>query len=38
MQIFQDAKICLCGREPDLKHQRLRVLPEQSVDTYLRIL
>ncbi|KKI99028.1 aspartyl protease [Prochlorothrix hollandica PCC 9006 = CALU 1027] len=65
VRIFQDAKICLCGREgtfeclelpggldpllgviplemlglePDLKHQRLRVLPEQSVDTYLTIL
>jgi clan AA aspartic protease len=64
-RIFQDAKICLYGREgtfeclelpggsdpllgviplemlglePDLKNQRLRVLPTESVDTYLTIL
>lgn len=64
-RIYQDAKICLCGREgtfeclelpggrdpllgviplemlglePDLKHQSLRVLPTESVDTYLTIL
>ena len=28
----------MLGLEPDLKHQTLRVLPEQSVDTYLTIL
>lgn len=28
----------MLGLEPDLKHQRLRVLPEESVDTYLTIL
>jgi clan AA aspartic protease len=64
-RIFQDAKICICGREgtfeclelpgggdpllgviplemlglePDLKNQSLRVLPTESVDTYLTIL
>jgi predicted aspartyl protease len=64
-RIYQDAKICLCGREgtfeclelpggrdallgviplemlglePDLKNQALRVLPTESVDTYLTIL
>ena len=63
--IYQDAKICLYGREgtfeclelpggqdpllgviplemlglePDLKNQALRVLPTESVDTYLTIL
>ena len=28
----------MLGLEPNLKHQTLRVLPEQSVDTYLTIL
>ena len=28
----------MLGLEPDLKHQTLRVLPEESVDTYLTIL
>ena len=64
-RIYQDAKICLYGREgtfeclelpggqdpllgviplemlglePDLKNQALRVLPTESVDTYLTIL
>lgn len=64
-RIYQDAKICLYGREgtfeclelpvggdpllgviplemlglePDLKNQSLRVLPTESVDTYLTIL
>ena len=64
-RIYQDAKICLYGREgtfeclelpggqdpllgviplqmlglePDLKNQALRVLPTESIDTYLTIL
>ena len=64
-RMFQDATICLCGREgtfeclelpggadpllgviplemlglePDLKNQTLKVLPTESVDTYLTIL
>jgi hypothetical protein len=28
----------MLGLEPDLQNQTLRVLPEQSVDTYLTIL